>query len=311
MRKILIITLSMIVLVGTSCLKDTASTDLSHEESILEVIYPPAAQYNGVGSGLEYFGGGALSYPATDISDTLTFYVNIAGTNTLGTALSVTIAPDPNALLDNYSTDSITYVAMPDSDYSIVSATKTIPAGSRLDTFQVVFYPSKFDITKNFMLALTPTDGGGVPIAGNFGHLYLHTIGNPLAGTYVETGTRYNYTGGSGWAGPPAAIPAPASTADLSSFGGTATLDNTTTIELPYSNLGSSGDNLIITYNAAGPSISVTGNSTLLGGVANFKVWVETVTLDPTTGKATLHIVSSYTNGAGNDRINDETFVQQ
>ena len=50
----------MIVLVGTSCLKDTASTDLSHEESILEVIYPPAAQYNGVGSGLEYFGGGAL-----------------------------------------------------------------------------------------------------------------------------------------------------------------------------------------------------------------------------------------------------------
>ncbi|HXB44997.1 MAG TPA: DUF1735 domain-containing protein [Puia sp.] len=310
MRKLLIIILSLIVLVATSCLKDTASTDLSHEGSILELMYPPAAQFNGVGSGLEYFGGGALSYPATDIVDTVTFYVNIAGTNTLGKSLSVTIAADPGALQDNYSRDSITYVAMPAADFTIINATQTIPAGSRMDTFQVAFYPSKFDITQNFMLALTVTNNGGVPLAANFGHLYLHTIGNPLAGTYVETGSRNNYIGGSGWAGPPAPIPPPASSNDLSSFGGGATLDNTTTIELPYSNLGSSGDNLIITFNAAGPSISVTGNSTLLGGVANFKVWVETITING-SGKATMHIVTSYTNGAGNDRINDETFVQQ
>ena len=310
MRRILIITLSLIVLGASSCLKDTPATDLSHEGSIIEVIYPAGASFNGVGSGLEYFGGGALSYPSTDAADTLTFYVNIAGTNTLNKPLQITIAPNTSALEDNYSTDSITYVAMPDSDYTILNPTKTIPAGSRMDTFQVVFYPSKFDITKNFMLALAPSNNGGLPTAGNFGILYLHTIGNPLAGIYTETGTRYNYNGSSGWSGT-GPYPAPASTADLSADGGTATLDNTTTIELPYSNLGASGDNLIISYTASGPSISVTGNKTLVGGVSNFKVWVQTISINATTGKATIHIVTSYTNGAGNDRINDETFVQQ
>lgn len=192
MRKIIIVTISLVMLVATGCLKDTPATDLSHEGTILELIYPPAASNNGVGSGLEYFGGGALTFPSTDLADTVTFYVNIAGTNVLPKALSVTVAPDPNALLDNFSNDSISYIAFPDSDYTILNATKTIPAGSRLDTFQVVFYPYKFDPTKNFMLPLTATNSGGYTLAGNFGHLYLHTIGNPIAGTYNQEWIRYN-----------------------------------------------------------------------------------------------------------------------
>src|ERR1022692_2796738 len=192
MRKLIIITLFLIVLAATGCLKDTPSTDLSHEGTIIELIYPPAASNNGVGSGLEYFGGGSLLYNPTDISDTLTFFVNIAGTNTLSKSLSVTIAPDPNACLYNYSSDSITYLAMPDSLYTILNPTKTIAAGSRIDTFQIVFYPNKINLQANYMLAITCTNSGGYTLAGNFGHLYLHTIGNPIAGVYSWDYTRWN-----------------------------------------------------------------------------------------------------------------------
>jgi uncharacterized protein DUF1735 len=314
MKKIFIIAVSIIALGLTGCLKDKFGTDLyATGGPILEFEYPQGGAGVDIGAGLEYFGGCALPYPPSDLSDTTFVIINLASTNTLGKDISTTVAPDNNALLDNFSNDSITYVAMPDSDYTILNPTGTIKAGTRQDTVYIVFYPSKIDPTKNYGLPLTVTDGQGVTISGNFGHVYIHTIGNPLAGVYTVAGARDNYNGGSGWTGPPAPIPAPASSTDLGAAIGSeiASPDNTTTIELGYSNLGSSGDNLVITYDPTGPSISVTGNATLLGGVSNFKVYVATITLDPVTGKATIHIVSGYTNGAGNDRINDETFVQQ
>ena len=174
-----------------SCLKDTPSTDLSHAGTIIEMIYPPAAQSNGVGTGLEYFSGGSLLYPSSDVSDTITFYVNIAGTNTLSKPLTVTVGVNNAALNDNISNDGITYVAMPDSDYHIIKTSGTIPAGSRMDTFQVVVFPSKIDPTKNYGLPIAVT-APGYTISGNFGKLYLHTIGNPIAGSYNWDFTRWN-----------------------------------------------------------------------------------------------------------------------
>ena len=118
--------------------------------------------------------------------------MNIAGTNTLGVPLTTTIALDPSATLDNFSTDSITYTAFPDSDYVILKSSGTIPAGSRMDTFQVVFFPSKFDLTQNFMLPLKVTTSPSYTVAGNFGVMYLHTIGNPISGSYNQEWIRYN-----------------------------------------------------------------------------------------------------------------------
>jgi Domain of unknown function (DUF1735) len=320
MKKFLIITISIIT-VGvslTGCLKDTFATNLyATGNPLLEFEYPQGGGGVDIGSGLEYFGGGSLLYPPTDITDTAMFIVNLASTNTLSKSLSVTVFPDTTsaALEANYSNDSINYLQLPDSDYQLLSPTGTIQAGQRQDTFYIVFYPSKINFTINYGLPITVSDAQGVPTSGNFGHIYFHVIGNLLAGVYSVAGVRDNYVGSSGWGGPPAAIPAPASSTDLGAAIGfeAAAPDNGSTIELGYSNLGSSGDNLVITYNndPASPAISVAGNSTLVGGVANFKVEVETITVDPVSGKATLHIVSSYTNGAGNDRINDETFVQQ
>ena len=177
MRK-LIIALSLVIFGLTGCLKDTPSTDLSHVGTVIEIMYPAGAGYYGVGSGLEFFTGEQLGFPPTDSTDTVTFYFNIAGTNTLGQNLGVTIALDPSIMEANYSNDSINYVAFPATDYAILNASQTIPAGSRIDTFQVVFYPDRFDSTQNFMLPLTVTTSPSYTVSGNFGQLYFHTIAN-------------------------------------------------------------------------------------------------------------------------------------
>jgi Domain of unknown function (DUF1735) len=198
MRKLLQITFLFIVLASTGCLKDTPATDLSHEGTIIEMIYPGGAQNNGVGTGLQYFAGCTLLFNPTDVSDTVTYYVNIAGTHTLGQSITTTVALDPSAMQDNYANDSLTYLPMPDSDYTILSTTGTIPAGSRLDTFQIVFFPDKFDLTKNFMVPITVTTTPSYTISGNFGKMYLHTIGNPIAGVYNQEWIRYNNAAGTG-----------------------------------------------------------------------------------------------------------------
>jgi len=191
MRKLLIITFSLVIFGSAGCLKDTPSTDLSHVGTIIEMMYPAGAGDYGVGTGLEYFSGCAMLYPPTDLSDTITFYVNIAGTNTLSKPLDVSIVVNNAALQDNFANDGITYVAMPDSLYSILQTSGTIPAGSRIDTFQIVVYPYKFDLTQNYGLPITIT-APGYTISGNFGTMYLHTIGNPIAGTYNWDFLRYN-----------------------------------------------------------------------------------------------------------------------
>ncbi len=190
-NKILILFASLLILTLAGCLKDTPSTDLSHEGTIIEMIYPAGAQNNGVGTGLEFFSGCTILYNPTDVSDTLTYYVNIAGTNKLTKPLTYTVAVDDSALQDNVANDGLTYSPMPDSVYSILKTSGTIAAGSRLDTLQIVFYPSKLDLTKTYGLPIklyVP----GYTVAANFGVMYLHTIGNPIAGVYNWDFLRYN-----------------------------------------------------------------------------------------------------------------------
>jgi len=196
-KKILIFSISFLVLTLAGCLKDTPSTDLSHEGTIIEMIYPGGASSNGVGTGLEFFSGCTILFPPTDVSDTITYYINVAGTNTLKTPLSYTVAVDDTAIQDNNGNDGLTYQTMPDSLYSILKTKGTIAAGSRLDTLQIVIYPSKIDLTQNYGLPIklyVP----GYNVAANFSIMYLHTIGNPIAGAYNWDWTRWNNTDSSG-----------------------------------------------------------------------------------------------------------------
>jgi hypothetical protein len=193
MKKLLIITVSILAVGLTGCLKDQYAVDLyATGNPLLEFEYPQGGAGVDIGSGLEYFAGAALTYPSSDVTDTAFFIVNLASTNTLNKDISVTLSIDNSALQANFSNDSIPYETMPDSLYTLLSTTGTIKAGTRQDTFYIVFYPSKINTTHNYGLPITMTDAQGIPISGNFGYIYIHTIGNPIAGAYTEEWIRYN-----------------------------------------------------------------------------------------------------------------------
>ncbi len=176
----------------TGCLKSyTINADPDATTNTITMEYVTGATT--LNSGLAYFGNAALTYPPSDEADTATFSVIIGGGKSVASDVTVTLGADNNAILDNFSSDSITYTAMPDSLYHLVSNTATIKAGTNSAVFQIVFYPSKIDPSQNFMLPLTVTSNtANYTVSSNFGHIYFHTIGNPIAGAYNWAWTRYN-----------------------------------------------------------------------------------------------------------------------
>lgn len=186
MRHIKILLLFFIGIVSlTGCLKKNESNidpyDFTSPVYTLEWIQPGGTTVN---SGLQFFSSGALTYPASDIADTANFTVRLTG-SPVSNDVNITIAPDSKALLDNFATDSIPYLAMPDSVYKFINTTATIKKGTNTASFSVVFYPSKIDPSKNFMLAPSVTAPADHQVSSNQGHIYFHTIGNPIAGAYT------------------------------------------------------------------------------------------------------------------------------
>ncbi|HET6253060.1 MAG TPA: DUF1735 domain-containing protein [Puia sp.] len=304
MKKLLLIVFGASVVLLEGCLKASPPTDFSNLPTIVEVEYPAGAGGNGMGSGLQFFGGGALTYPASDASDTAIVLVNIDSKSTLGSSTSVTVGVISSALSAyNSAGTGLQYVALPDSDYTIIGGTGTIPAGKRLDTVKVVFYPSKIDPTQNFMLPVGISNTSAGAVSGNFGVVYFHTIGNPLAGLYDDvSATRYNYTSATVPAYTyPGAEPPPASTLNLAPYFPKLASPNTPTeITIPYANnLG----NYIIDFDAS-YNLTVT---TDVAGITGFTVIY--ANYDPAT--KTIHLITGYVNATPAARIVDETMVHE
>jgi hypothetical protein len=175
--------------------------------------------------GMANFTNSALTFPATDAMDTAWFRINYAATNVAAKDVTITIGYDANALAAiNAGLDaSSQYARFPDSTYSFKITKVTVKAGGNYsDPVPFVVYPSKIDPTKSYMFPISITDGAGATISGNFGTIYYHVIGNPIAGSYSWDWTRWNNNTGTG---------TPAS----SSFTGSSTVfapDNPTTIEV-------------------------------------------------------------------------------
>jgi Domain of unknown function (DUF1735) len=296
----------------TGCLKKNDAnidgSNLSAPVYTMEWIQPGGTAIN---SGLQYFANGALTYPASHTSDTAYFNVRLTGAEFAKSDITVTIAPDPKALLDNFKVDGITYEAMPDSLYKIISTTGVIKKGTGNAAFKVVFYPSKINATRNYMLAPAVTSPNDYKISSNFGHVYFHTIGNLFAGAYKVTGTRYNYTGSIAWNN---VLPVPAGYGSTNNLATTKTgaPNNGKTFQLLFSNLGSTDYQYIITSNDVAKTISV--DYTFTSVYSNFQTSVINLVYPTATTKASFEIITHYNNatgGAGNDRIIDEIFVQQ
>ena len=139
-----------------SCLKK-GEMNIDTEDTtgtIMELQFIENGSGSTINSGLQYFAGGALTYPATDEADTASYNISLAGPATLASDLAVTVGVDATKALDNFKSDSIAYELMPDSLYKILSTTATIAAGKRIAPMQIVFYPSKIDITNKGVAAV-------------------------------------------------------------------------------------------------------------------------------------------------------------
>ncbi|MFT3932070.1 MAG: DUF1735 domain-containing protein [Chitinophagaceae bacterium] len=323
MRHIKSFILFFIAVIGlTSCLKKDASNidpyDLMAPVYTMEYIQSGGTTIN---SGMQYFANGALTFASTDVTDTVSVNARITGTP-VSSDVSVTIGQDTKQLLVNYATDSITYVAMPDSVYKILTPTSTIKAGVGYAAFKVVFYPSKINPTKNYMLALTVLNPVGYKVSTNYGAVYFHTIGNPLAGAYVTTGKRYNYGGAVSWSGPPAAYPSGSTDGTTAAYNSTviAAPVNTKTVKLIMGNVpdpapvGGSSYYYITGGDANFTTISYNLGSNFAAGYSNISTYILNYVAPTTTQKASFHLITKYNNttgNAGSDRIIDQTFTQQ
>jgi hypothetical protein len=201
-RSLLIISAVLVLFAGTGCLKDTPTTDLTHLGTVIEMMYPGGAQDNGVGTGMEFFTGDQITFGFLDAADTIWYYGNIAGPSTLSKPLTTGVAVDDSALQDNYANDGLTYLPLPDSCYKIVQTSQTIPAGSRIDTFAIVIYPNKVDLTQNYGLPIQ-LSAPGYTVASNFSIMYLHTLGAPIGGIYNQSSVIYYDSAGPGGTTPP------------------------------------------------------------------------------------------------------------
>lgn len=143
-------------------------------------------------SGIRYFSNQALLLDPTIDNDTMVFAVALEGVASFNKDVNVTLSIPPDALDDYFDVDKIPYEMMPADGYTMLSTTGVIPKGKSFAEFKVVFHPSKIDLTKNYMLPITATNDANIVTSSNYGYVYYHSIGNPLAGPYELSYRRYN-----------------------------------------------------------------------------------------------------------------------
>lgn len=182
----------------TSCLDgDQQNTPYGGSPTIVEMSYilPTSANLN---SGLQFFSGQTLLLNPGHTADTITFGATVQGSFTED--VNVTIGVNKNKIADNKPNDHLDYALMTEgTQYKLLSTTGTIhPGRTPYVTFQVVFFPPNIDFTKSFILPIDVTNDKGITISSNFGTVYFHIIGNPLAGLYDWKFTRYDNATGTG-----------------------------------------------------------------------------------------------------------------
>lgn len=168
MKALNIFLLFFLFMLFSSCLKDTPAVDFSTVGTIIEILPPD-------GGGLENFDAAALTFDPGDEIDSSDIDLNIASPKPLTKAVTITLAVDDGLRSSYNSSNGTNYEAMPDSVYSFPVKSGAINAGDRLDTVRVIFYPSKIDTTKSYMLPVSIVDAQGETISGNFGSIYFHT----------------------------------------------------------------------------------------------------------------------------------------
>ncbi len=317
-KNLLAIMLLSNTLFFTSCVKNRndGATDFSQLAPIVQILE----------GGLKNFGASALLFPGTDLSDTAYFTINYAATTTAPADVAVTLAVDDAARMAYNAAHPLgQYEKMPDSLFKFTQTAVTVKAGQNYSSaVKFTVYPYKIDPAHSYMAAVSITSASGNNISGNFGTIYLHVIGNPLAGPYNLVGTRYNYTGTVSYAGPIGAnanIPAGfVSTTNLTALSPKIALPvDAQTVTMSFSNLGFGTGfeyGYLITGSPGFSSITLDNNVAFNSGNSSIDRFIFTGSYIPPspTQKPAFHFCTHYNNaaaGGGNDRIIDEAFVHQ
>jgi hypothetical protein len=165
-----------------SCKK--AITPQGSDNSVI-LAYPTGNAYTTLNSGLNYFNNALLTFPLSDGTDTLLVSANLVGTNVpnaAGSDINITIGVD-SSLVAAYNADTAlqadtthqVLTLMPASWYTIVNTTATIAAGQNQATFQVVFYPSRFNITQTgYLLPVSIVSSSAGSVNTNMNTVYFH-----------------------------------------------------------------------------------------------------------------------------------------
>lgn len=189
--KRLFILIAIISVALTGCLKDKPNVDFSNIKPVVEISTANfTSTANTLPSGQENFGNATLIFAIIDSN--VTFDVNYASVNPPASDVKVTVGVNDAARTAYNGSSDIQYLPFPDGSYSLDTPTVTIKAGTRVATVHVSFKPSLIDPTKSYLLPISITDASGNAISGNFNTIYLHQVGNPIAGSYTQEWIRYN-----------------------------------------------------------------------------------------------------------------------
>ena len=116
-----------------------------------------------------------LSYPIVSTETIVPISVGYVGAeNGAPQDITVTIAVDNQALIDQYNTEQDEeYLLMQSANYSLKSTTVTIPKGAKFGTFDIGLNTSLFDLTKSYVVPLKITSASAGTISGNFSKVLL------------------------------------------------------------------------------------------------------------------------------------------
>lgn len=180
-----IVIASLLAITFSSCLKDDQYVDFGTAGSVVEL--PAAAYATGV------FQPATFTVATTPTN--LPLMVNFAGPKAPSAPITVTLSID-QASLDAYNkANGTSFLLLPPADYSIPSLKVTIPAGQSAAYLNIAVNTSLIDLSKQYALPLTITDGGGQTISGNYKSvIFAILVKNKYDGIYTVTGTMVDKT---------------------------------------------------------------------------------------------------------------------
>jgi hypothetical protein len=294
-----------------SCLKNSLAkeTDFSTIQDHVVIIK----------GGVTNFGAANVAFNGADTA-TVTLIIDLASVNLPKSPVVVTLGVDESQIAPYNASAGTNFQPFPVGTYSITTTSLTIPAGQQYAQTTVSFYKDSLDPAVSYLLPISITDASGKALTSNLNTIFYNVIGNPLAGVYTMTGTRYNFNNGPvQWAGPPDPIPSPNSgtTAYAADIVVSPVDAHTVTMimgNVPEPAPGSGLAHYFVTADNTFATITYDFTANFNAGYSKIQKYVVAYTPPSPTQKASFHLMSKYNNApgdAGNDRLIDQTFTQQ